>query len=138
MDNKLREILQDLVNKDYNEHVEAGKMLIGASFGVLRKVTDEDKASQLLTFYIASVIAADGEASALEQRFLNDVFGKSASAILQLSGAMRPEIYDMLDKLVDMLKPEDKAPLMLLACTIAALDGTINQNEAAYIEKLLA
>ena len=138
MDNRMNQLLRELARKDYEGNVSIAKSLIGTVFGVFLKNTDKEGATDLMNTFIASVITSDGAATDAELSFLRDAFGAGAETVIEIAGTVDIPTYAMLDKAADALSAGEKALLMYLACTVAALDGEVNEGELAYIEKLLA
>ena len=136
MNEELKAFFQKMVNKDYDQLLEEGKMTIAAVISILKKhdFKDED-IGVFLALFISAAVASDGKYSALEQKFMNDLFG---TIDVVVPSAVDTALYDKLNKFVDVLPSDEKVILCHLAVIIAAVDQTIDKNELAYILELLA
>lgn len=133
---ELRDFLQSVVNKDYEELRDMAKIVLVQSYGILKKYGDEKAATVTVSVFLVSVLAADGELSANERRLVRDLFGDDT--VLKLVGAIDAQTYAKMNQIVDNLPNEEKAVLCHLAILVAAVDGKMDSNELSYIEDLLA
>lgn len=134
--NKFDELLQKYVNSSYEETLVRSKLALSDALDVIKQYTDEDNAVMFVVNFLCVSIAVDGTFTANEQRLIKDLIGTDdlMPALKQIDG----KIIDQLDALIDELDAAEKAVLIALAASVAAVDGTIAGNEYAYLHKLLA
>ena len=136
MTSDFRDFLQGVVDKDYTELLEMTKLNLSEAFSVLRSHTDDDnKATVVLSVFLVTVLAADGEFSENERKMLCDIFGDAS--LIELAKGLDASTYATMNDIIDTLPIEEKVTLCHLAILIAAVDGTMDSNELAYIEELL-
>ena len=132
------EMMQNMVNKDYDELVEFGKIALGKIMPVLTAVDTENEGMFALTSVILSAIGADGKLSALENQWLKDVIGLSDEAIDNLIKLYSSKMEDLTDALFDNAPTDFKGDLMMFVLSILAVDEKISKEETAFVKKLFA
>ncbi|MBE6762897.1 MAG: hypothetical protein E7553_00875 [Ruminococcaceae bacterium] len=133
----MNELLQEMVNKDYDELVEFGKIALSKLLPYLKQLDEENDGFFLLTSIILSAIGADGKLSALERRFLKDVVGLSDEGVDNLIKLYTAKSEDLTDALFDSAASNDfRGDLTMFILAIMAVDEHITREETAFIKKL--
>ena len=129
-------LLQDIVNRSYQQKVIDAKAALSECFGILmRKGVDKQKATVVVVTFLAAAVAADGKFSQPERSLLVDIFGDDLESLVK---SINKKSFDLMDQFVDTLNPIEKNMFCLLAAYVAAVDDTINRDELKYLKKLLA
>ena len=135
MANSLSEMIQEIVNKSYEEKVMGAKLELGECFGILNRIgLEKEKSTMMLITFLTAAVAVNGEFSAPERRMLKDIFDDDFEGLVK---AMDKEAFDMMNQMVDTLDGRDKASFCLLASFILAVDDEIDVDEYKYLIKLL-
>ncbi len=135
MANSLSEMIQEIVNKSYEEKVMGAKLALGECFGILNRIgLEKEKSTMMLITFLTAAVAVNGEFSAPERRMLKDIFDDDFEGLVK---AMDKEAFDMMNQMVDTLDGRDKASFCLLAIFILAVDDEIDVDEYKYLIKLL-
>ncbi|MBE6763982.1 MAG: hypothetical protein E7553_06510 [Ruminococcaceae bacterium] len=134
----LDELLKDFLDKSYEELVALGKVAYADIDPVVRAIDAENDGYVMMTSVILSAIGADGTLTALENRFLKDVFGFNDAKIDALLMLYNNQTEDMTDMLFDHAEEEFQASLLTFVMCILAVDKEITREETAFVLKLLA
>ncbi len=135
---KLDELLQEMVNKDYEELVGFGKIALTHLMPVFEQIDADNKGMAVLSSVILSSIGADGTLTTLERSYLRDVTGMGDDAISKFITIYTPDMTELTDKLYDAAPTELKAHLMTFVLTILAVDEKISREETAFIHRLFS
>ena len=76
-----KSLMQEMVNKDYNELVAFGKEAMSRVLPVCKAVDEEHEGMAVLTAILLSAVAADGKLTGLEAKYLSDLTGLDAAGI---------------------------------------------------------
>lgn len=144
------ELLQDLVNRDYDELVVFAQQSLSLVLPHIKAVAEagetdgavaQDYAVRFMMQFIGATIAADGRFTELEYKLFCDVLNvrdHSYEEIKELISAYASEEdRDLADMLCDTADAEVKGAFVLLAATFCAVDEKISADEVAFIKKLL-
>jgi hypothetical protein len=133
------EMLQDIVNKDYEEIVDLAKSAMANISENLKGSVDDDGIATLIYGALGATMVVDGSFSSLEQKFISDM-GLDVDGMFNfLQSISKDEAYlDSFDKMVDSCNQETKSAMLVLVCAIAAIDERISVEETGLIRKLLA
>ncbi len=132
------QMMQDIVNKDYDELVEFGKIALVKILPVLKAVDEENEGMFALTSIVLSAIGADGTLTALERKWIKDVLGLNDDAIDTMIKLYTSKTEDLTDALFDKGPTEFKGDLMMFVLSILAVDEKISKEETAFVKKLFA
>ena len=88
-----------------------------------------------LLYFIACAVAIDGTFSAMEQKFIADLFGNVD--FMELLKTVDASVTRAMDNLVDNLSTEEKSVFCLLAICILSVDEKINKDEYIYLNRLI-
>jgi hypothetical protein len=135
------DLLQDYVNKPYEELLELANDALAVIVEALIQVTPEDNAAEFILPFIATTLASDGRYSELEHTFLNDVLQGELTydeAKTCMQAHYNPEIFEAVDKIIDACGQDLKSALIVFCLCFAAVDETITREESAYLAKLLS
>ena len=134
----LNELLQDWVNKDYDELAFAAKRSLQDVMPLCLKVDPDNKGCAMATSIILTAIGADGTLTALEKRLLCDVLGCDEAFVQKMISLYDSRMVDLTDKFVDALDGENRAAVCVLVLAFIAVDEKISKEENALIHKLLS
>lgn len=132
------EMMQNFVNKDYDELVNFGKIALGKILPVLKAVDEENEGMFALTSVVLSAIGADGTLTVLERKWMRDVLGLTDDAIDNLITLYTSKTEDLTDALFDNGPTEFKGDLMMFVLSILSVDEKISKEETAFVKKLFA
>ena len=132
------QMMQDFVNKDYDELVAFGKQAFVNVYPVCKAADKETDGFILMTSILLSAIGADGTLTGLEKQWLRDVMNLNDEQIDNLIKMYDPKMVDLVDTLFDASPANFKADLMILVLSILAVDEKISKEETAFVKKLFA
>ena len=132
------QMMQDIVNKDYDELVSFGKIALGKIMPVLKAVDADNDGMLVLTSIVLASIGADGTLTALESKWLKDVMGLNDETIDNMIKLYSSKMEDLTDALFDNAPQEFKGDLMMFVLSILAVDEKISKEETAFVKKLFA
>ena len=141
MANTFNDLLQDFVNKSYEELVSIANGALEVIVEGLNKVSGEANAADLILPFIATTLAVDGQYTQLEHNFLNAVIDGSLTyeeGKNCMQAYYNVEMFELVDKMIDACGQELKNAFVIFCLCFAAVDETITREEGAYIAKLLA
>ena len=141
MANTFNDLLQDFVNKSYEELVSIANGALEVIVEGLNKVSGEANAAELILPVIAPTLAVDGQYTQLEHNFLNAVIDGSLTyeeGKNCMQAYYNVEIFELVDQMIDACGQELKNAFVIFCLCFAAVDETITREEGAYIAKLLA
>lgn len=131
------EMLQDLVNEDYQSLVNIASNAARELIPVLKQYDSENDGALLLSVITATALAADGQLTPLEKQLMADAFGLSSEAIGGITSFYTGDMDEITDNFIDSLNSDQKAKAVLLFAAICAVDETIKRDEVAFIARLL-
>lgn len=134
MDN-FDKMLQRFVNMDYEEIFGNAKDVMMESLAILNRKLPEEQSMSALLYFIACAVAIDGTFSAMEQKFIADLFGNVD--FMELLKTVDASVTRAMDNLVDNLSTEEKSVFCLLAICILSVDEKINKDEYIYLNRLI-
>lgn len=130
------ELLQDFVNKDYDEIKVIAQIAVSKVVPLLKNIYSEDNVYTALIILITSCVAADGNLSANEQRLMRDIMGVEPEEASNL--VKNAYDYDFSDKFFDSCSEEVRKHLTLLVLSFLAVDERISKNEIDLLKRLLS
>ena len=133
----LNEMLQKMVNEDYDSIVNIAKSAM-ANVSDNLKGTLDDQIATLLYGALGATMVVDASFSSLEQKFISDLGldVDSMYGFLQ-SISKDPSMLESFDGMVDSCDQDTKSALVILVVAIAAIDERISVEETAFIRKLI-
>ena len=131
-------LLQEFVNKDYNELLALAKQAVVRVLPVCKTVDEQNNGIAALTGILLSAVAADGKLTRLEAQFLADITGLDAAGVDKLTDMYTGKMVELTDLLADKFSKEVKADIMILVTCLAACDETISREETAFLRQILA
>ena len=135
------DLLQDFVDKPYEELVSIANGALEVIVDGFSKINTESKPSDFIIPFIATTLASDGKYTQLEHNFLNTVLETDISyddSKHFVQSYYNEEIFDLADQMIDACGQDLKNALVIFCLCFAAVDETITREEGAYIAKLLA
>ena len=137
---ELKEVLQQYVDASYEELVKevaySGAKLIAR----LKELGLSDKNALTAVYgYIVTAVSADGKVTEKEFQFLQEALNytrEELNEVIELGSD--PEFIEVMDRLFDSHDKEVCVQTLNIVCCLVAIDETINRDEIAFIEKLLA
>ena len=136
----LNELLQDYVNKSYDELLTLARNSVEEIVCRLSKDGDTEIPAKVCYFLTMACIGADGKLSDLEQRFYRDLLGVNTTYQDLSHNALdgNDELRALADQMFDASSLELKAPILSFCLCFLAVDETISRDEIAFINRLLA
>lgn len=131
------ELMQDLVNKDYDELLSLAKTAVGHVLPACKIVDEEHDGLAMLTSILLSAVAADGKLTALESKFLCDLTGLDEDGVDKLTDLYCEQTVEVTDMLADKGGTEMKAHILMLVTCLASCDEKISREETAFIRKII-
>ena len=135
------DLLQDFVDKPYEELVSIANGALEVIVDGFSKINTESKPADFIIPFIATTLASDGKYTQLEHNFLNTVLETDISyddSKHFVQSYYNEEIFDLVDQMIDACGHDLKNALVIFCLCFAAVDETITREEGAYIAKLLA
>ena len=133
-----KSLMQEMVNKDYNELVAFGKEAMSRVLPVCKAVDEEHEGMAVLTAILLSAVAADGKLTGLEAKYLSDLTGLDAAGVDKLTDMYTSNMVNVTNVLADNCPTELKANILMLITCLAACDETISHEENAFIRYIMA
>lgn len=130
-------LMQEFVNKDYDELLALAKQAVTRVLPVCKSVDEQNNGIGALTAILLSAIAADGKLTRLEAQFLGDITGLDAAGVDKLTDMYSGKMVELTDLLADKFSKEIKADIMILVTCLAACDETISREETAFLRQIL-
>lgn len=135
---ELKDLLVEYVNKPYEELLEMAKYSIGKTYELLADM-EQEKVGNMLIFFLAATLGADGQLTSLERKFVVDLLGVEAGSVDQVMQAGRnPEVQQLVDNLFDSAPQDLKPVLLMFVVAFICVDESVNRGEYEYVQKLLA
>jgi hypothetical protein len=134
----LNELLQEMVNKDYEELVAQAQRAMVEVMPSCKAVDKDHNGILMLTTLILTAVAADGVLTGLERKMLGEVTGLDDKAVDTMISMYDSRMVDLADHFVDKLGTDVKADALMLITAIAAVDEKISREETGLIKKLMA
>lgn len=131
-------LMQEMVNKDYDELVAFGKEAVSRVLPACKAVDEEHEGMAMLTAILLSAVAADGKLTGLEAKYLSDLTGLDAAGVDKLTDMYTGKMVELTDLLADKFSKETKADIMILVTCLSACDETISREETAFLRQILA
>ena len=133
----LKEMMQDIVNKDYDELLYFAQRAMVDVMPECKAVDPDNDGVLMLTSLILTAVAADGTLTALEKKLLHDVTGLDDAAISKMIAMYDSRMVDLADTFVDNMGSQTKAHALALILAFAAVDEKISRDEIRLINKLM-
>lgn len=128
-------ILQDLVDRDYPSLLKLARQMRRNCTEIVARYSDSAKASNVVRQFLCAILFADGNESAREQRFVEEVLRDDQPQ--RPLHVVKYDVIDMLDALIDMMTSEEKASFIVLAAAVFASDESIRPAEMSVLKKLI-
>jgi hypothetical protein len=140
MASKYDQLLQDFVNKSYEELTDFASSLVSPICQGLESISGDQDAIDFFITVIFSTMAVDGCFTELEYRFLNDVFNLNRSYDSlkeQVQSYYDDEWISIANQIVDVVDEDTKTRLITFCLCLAAIDEKISREENAFIQMLI-
>ena len=134
----LNEMLQEMVNKDYDELVAFAQRAMVEVMPSCKAVDPDNNGILMLTSLILTAVAADGVLTGLERKMLGEVTGLSNDAIDKMISMYDSRMVDLADRFVDNMGEDVKGHALMLILAFVAVDEKISKEEVRLVQKLLA
>ena len=137
---KFEDLLQETVNKDYDDIVDNGERAANRLYGELLDICeDRDDAFDTMIGIIAACVGTDGTLTQLEYDFFCDVFDVDQSYDSTLDMLNEWNVKDaikMVFALVDELSYDGRVALASFCLDFMAVDEKISNIEVDFLEIL--
>ncbi len=135
----LNEILQDYVNLSYEELLGVASHAAKTVVPFFNNAVEDGNGAIFTISFIGTCLAADGQLSALEKKFVCDLFGLDAQTVEGIVASINSEIVRIVDEVFDSIPTDEvKAALLSFCLCFLAVDERISREEVALIQKLIA
>lgn len=134
----LNELLQEMVNKDYNELVALAQRAMVEVMPSCKAVDKDHNGILMLTTLILTAVAADGVLTGLERKMLGEVTGLDDKAVDTMISMYDSRMVDLADHFVDNMGSDVKSHALMLILAFVAVDEKISKEEIRLVHKLLA
>lgn len=135
---KINEILQDFVNKDYNELLSIAKRASADILPYCEKWDKTDEGAFLLLNILIASVNADGKISDLECKFIAELTGSTQETVRAVGVEILPELAEnFVDLFVDSLELKEKSIAFTLIAAILACDKRIIVEENRFIRRIV-
>ena len=135
----LNEILQDYVNLSYEELLGVASHAAKTVIPFFNNAVEDGNGAIFTISFIGTCLAADGQLSALEKKFVCDLLGVDAQTVEGLVASINSEIVRIVDEVFDSIPTDEvKSALLSFCLCFLAVDERISREEVALIQKLIA
>ena len=135
----LNEILQDYVNLSYEELLGVASHAAKTVVPFFNNAVEDGNGAIFTISFIGTCLASDGQLSALEKKFVCDLFGLDAQTVEGIVASINSEIVRIVDEVFDSIPTDEvKAALLSFCLCFLAVDERITREEVALIQKLIA
>ncbi len=131
----LDSMLQNFVNKDYDEIKEFAEIALSRLMPPLSEALGEDDAAAALCIFIASSTAADGTLTVKEKQLMKEVMGIEPDKAKEF--VLKAHDYDTADKFYDACPSEVQSDLMMLCLCFFAVDERISKEEISLLNRFM-
>lgn len=138
---KLKELLQTYVNQPYEKLLAAAQDSLSRLVPLFNNVFGQEDGTIFVLQFLCTALAADGQLSQLEYRFLCDVVNidSADTAVKMVAAACNEQSRALVDKVFDSINNDNvKADMINLFLCCVAVDETISKDETALFLRLLA
>ena len=140
-----REVLQRYVDMSYEELLSIAQSSFSRLITALNKLfvgyPGKDPTSEVCVVLLSHCLGADGTLTEKECRFVNDLLGARHSCEALMNMIRKhgvEESEQVLHLIIDVLDPVSASDFVLVGLCILAVDETINRDEVALFQRLMA
>lgn len=134
----LRDLMQDFVNKDYNELLAFAQICKKEVLPACAQI-DNENGEKFLSYILVAAVGADGSLSVGENNFFKDLMGYTDEQVDKLTDLYCDKLVDLVKSFFRLHKGDDiSRSLYLLLLCVASCDGTISSDEIDYLEELFS
>ena len=130
-------LMQDMVNKDFDELVAIAQNSLVEVLPVCKEIDPDNNGMVMLVAIILSAVAADGKLTVKEKEFLKAALGLSDEAVDNMVKLYNGKEAELVDKFADSISTEIGAHTAIIVSAVAACDETINRDENAFIQRII-
>lgn len=136
---ELKELLQDIVNKDYNSLLFGARTLLGDFLHDYKKQTNitDDLLAIMIGTVLSDAVAIDNAISPLEEKFLSDLLGLDRKKIIMFVSLSAKSNHKIFVDFFDTLDKSNKSTIVLLLAYVLSCDEKINVKENNFFMSLL-
>ncbi len=135
---KFSEMLQNFVNKDYDELLELANRAFADVYPACKEYGEgDDGGVVVMVSVLLSAIGADGTLTALEKKFLMDFLNADEAAVDGYIKMYDSRMAGIADGFVDAMSSDVKASTAILILCIMSIDEKISREETAFLRKIL-
>ncbi len=132
------EMMQEFVNRDYEELVKIASVAVAEVLPACRKADPSHDGYVLLAGILLAALNADGTLTDLERKFLYDVLDFDDETISNMLSLYDDSVMELTDTFADNMGDDNKSNVIILCLCICAVDEKISREETAFLRKLLA
>lgn len=137
----IKDLMQEIVNLDYDELVKVGKETLGQIIGALKGIELETKQiSDFILNLIRLFVSADGKCSLEECKLIQDIteVNLSMEELEEIAkGGTDEKFVVSIDKIIDLLPDDLKITISLFGLCILSADETLTPEEQKLFARIL-
>ena len=137
MSSNINELLQDFVNKDYDELVKLAQNALVEIMPACKAADPENEGVLLGCCLMLAAVGADGILTAKERQFFKDVIGFDDEKIDNLIKIYDSRMAQLADNFADALPQELKVQVAIFVLAFVSCDEKISSEETAFVRKLM-
>ena len=137
---KIQDFYARYAGKNYDQLCEDARKRLKIVHPYLVERVGEKNASTFLLYVLGILVGADGRLAENELTFIREMVDASVTRqrIENLAYQVStPSYRATVDKIIDEFGPVLKMNLVMFCLCFLAVDGSIDQREATYFEKLI-
>lgn len=128
-------MLQNFVNKDYDEIKEFAEIALSKLMPPLCKSLGDDDAVATLCIFISSCVAVDGTLTVKEKQLMEEIMGIKPEQAKEF--VLKAYDYDTADKFYDACPSEVQGDLIMLCLSFFAVDERISKEEVGLLKRFM-
>ena len=135
---KFEELLQQYVNKDYDELLSIAKGAVNRLLPLCRKHITAPNGDKIMVMWtVLAAYGADGVLTATERRFVCDLLEIDNESLDTLSKKYSSIVSDSVNSLADNTERDIKDAVLTLILAVSACDEKISRQETEFIRRIL-
>lgn len=141
MDEKLKSMLQEILDMNHAEKVNLGRECVDQILSGMKEVgITGDDYSNFIIWIIKLFVSADKACSQEEYDLICDIYDMNISSqdfFDMTNGGADPDFINGLDEMIDSLDSKTKSAICMFGTLIMASDGTLTVAEQQLLLKIL-
>lgn len=131
------DMMERLVSEDYDGLLRIAREAMADALTDIKRLYPNEY-GKVLYLILSSALAADGDLSVPEKRFISDLLHLPEHTVSSIIAGYSPASDEFVTHLVNYLPPQQRQKLILLIACVAVCDKTISRGENAFLKGLMA